>query len=83
MKSRVAPLGMTEFAMPRTAGASGRNDDLELGTVGAEVAVVAGDFPEEENVFGFGALADVVDDLVAAGRRLFVNDYADVGDVAA
>ena len=46
---------------------SGRDDKRELGSVGAEVAVVAGDFPEEEDVFGFGTLTDVVDYQVTAG----------------
>src|SRR5258708_2697657 len=51
---------------------------------GAEVAVVADDFPMEEDVFHFGALTDVVDDEVAAGLRGFlVDEDADVRDIAA
>jgi len=50
---------------------------------GAEVAVVAGDFPGEENVFYFRAGTYVVFDEVAARRRLLVHNNSDVGNVAA
>jgi hypothetical protein len=50
---------------------------------GAEVAIVAGDFPVEQDIFHSGALADVVDQHVASAGGLAVYDDADVGHVAA
>jgi len=53
-------------------------------TSGAEVVVVAGDFPGEEDVFDSGSGADVVLDEVAAGvRGFFAHDDSDVRNVAA
>lgn len=50
----------------------------------ARIAVVTGDSPVEQDVFHFGAGADIVDDHVAAGcRRFAVDDHADVRDVSA
>ena len=50
----------------------------------AEIAVVADDSPVEEHVFHLRALADVVNDEVAAGlRRLAIYDDSDVRDSTA
>lgn len=45
---------------------------------------MAGDAPGKQNVFDFGAGADVVfDEIAAAGGRFLIYDDADVRDVAA
>jgi len=50
----------------------------------AEIAVVADDFPVEEDVFEFRSLADVVNDHPAVPRwRFVIHDEADVEDSAA
>jgi len=62
--------------------AKSSSDSLRSGT--SQVAVVADDFPVEQNVLHLRALADVVNDEVAAGlRRFLVHDNSDVRDPAA
>lgn len=57
--------------------------DLLLSST-SQVAVVADDFPVEENVLHLRALADVVNDEVATGLwRFLVHDNSDVCDPAA
>ena len=54
-----------------------------MGCCGSRIAVVAGDSPVEEHVLHLGALANVMDDHIAARGRLVIHNHANMGNAVA